>query len=138
MAVLIQRQRKNNPTSFTVGDTPAIPKGTLCMLEDPRTASGSGQVSGSMIAGVMARDHISGQGVTEAPLFTDGIFSAKCSGSIALGQWVQAGGTQDTITEAALSGSSTGFVNASGSSIIGRALQLGSDDETIQFQLTLG
>ena len=67
-------ERLSEPVDFTVADTPGIEKGTLMTLTDPRTAVAV-SASGQIIAGVLAREKISGDGRTRSPLFQRGVFT---------------------------------------------------------------
>lgn len=128
MAVAELKQRRSNPTSFTVATGTAIPKGTIMELTDPRTAIAM-SASGSVVAGILARDFVAGQLLTEAPLFTDGIFAILVSGSTTVGLAVSA----------ASSGSVTlSPVTRKGRMILGHALATGADNATVQIELNIG
>ena len=129
MGVATLRQRRSNPTSFTVAQATAIPKGTLCKLTNPRTAIAN-DTSGSVIAGICARDFVGGEGLTEAPMFTDGIFDMDVSGSAVLGEAIQAATANSEVTAAT--------AIRKGRMVIGTALETGADNAKIQIELNVG
>lgn len=130
MAVAILRQRRSNPTSFTVADGTAIPKGTLLALTDPRTAI-KNTASGSVLAGIAARDKVASDGLTEMPVFTDGIFDMLCSGSVTLGEAVIGASASDDAVMAAVA-------TDTGRAILGTALETGSNAEIFQIEVNVG
>ena len=91
---------------YTVADTIGIEKGTLLMLTDPRTASGSITV-GYPLAGIAAREKIANDGRTQLALYKKGYFDMRASGAIGIGNPVMAAGhgNQVKVASANLSGS---------------------------------
>lgn len=129
MTVAVLKQRRSNPTSFTVADGVAIPKGTLLELTNNRTAVAV-SASGSVLAGIAARDKVASDGLTEMPVFTDGIFAMLVSGSATVGLAVSAGADVSSVTLAP--------VTRKGRMILGHALATGSDNAVVQIELNIG
>jgi len=76
---------------YTVADAIGIEKGTLLMLADPRTASGSVTLRAPM-AGIAAREKVANDGRTQLSLYKKGYFDVLCSGAIPIGESVCAAG----------------------------------------------
>ena len=129
MAVAVLKQRRSNPTSFICADGTAIPKGTLLTLTEPRTSIAV-TASGSVLAGICARDKVADSGIKEVDVFTDGIFDMLCSGSVVLGHAVSAGADVSSVTKAP--------VAAIGRAILGNSLETGSDNEVVQIEVNVG
>ena len=130
MAVAILRQRRSNPTSFSCADVTAMPKGTLVALTDNRVAI-QNSTSGSVLAGICARDKVAGSGITEVDVFTDGIFDMTFSGSGVLGQAViGSSASQDAIEKA--------VPPSTGRAILGHLLETASDAEVVQVEVNIG
>ena len=130
MAVAVLRQRRSNSTSFTCADGTAIPKGTLLALTDPRTAI-QNSTSGSVLAGICARDKVANSGITEVDVFTDGIFDMTFSGSGIIGLAVMGStASQDAIEQAS--------PTERGREILGHTLESPSDGEVVQVELNIG
>lgn len=130
MAVAVLKRRRSDPTSFTVADGTAIPKGTLLTLTDNRTAI-QASASGSVFAGICARDKIASDGRTEVGVYTDGIFDILLSGSVSIGQAViSSSASQDSIEPA--------NPTNTGRAILGHALEAGTNAETIEVELNIG
>ena len=115
------------PIPFTVANGAAIPKGTICEVEDLMTAAVS--EADDRVAGVAASEKIASDGKVKLGCFREGFFKGTASGSISIG---------DTI---ALSGSNLLKVatNANVSSeTVGVAMEAVSDGETFIFELRPG
>ena len=120
------RDRLGHPIDFTCADNISIIKGAVLKLLDARTASGA-ITAADPIAGIAAREKVSGDGRTQLAVYRTGIFDMHASGSaIALGANVCAAGSN-----------SVGAVNdtLSGAQILGTALETISDGEVGQIQL---
>ena len=68
---------------FTVADT-AMPKGTLCQLTDPFTASATAAVTSLPCAGIAKNEKIVDGKLTHG-IYRSGIFKVYASGSVAAG-----------------------------------------------------
>lgn len=76
------------PRRYTIDASTAVSKGQLLQLTDPRTAS-STVTQGAAIAGVASEDHKPNVASTSISCWTDGIFEAKASFAINIGQpWI--------------------------------------------------
>ena len=130
MAVAVLRQKRSEPTSFTCADGVAIPKGTLLALTDNRTAV-QNSTSGSVLAGICARDKVASDGRTEVGVFTDGIFAMTFSGSGTNGLAVMGStASQDAVEQAS--------PTERGREILGHLLQTATNGETVQVELNIG
>ena len=126
------RNRLEDPIDFTVADGTGIEKGALLKLTDPRTAVAATAATDA-IAGIAAREKISGDGRTQLAVFRRGIFDMVASGAISVGNPVS-------------SWSSTGAANvvhetpvtASGAAILGHALETAAEGETFQVYVDVG
>ena len=121
-------ERLSEPIDFTVADGAGIEKGTLMTLTDPRTAVAV-SASGQIIAGVLAREKISGDGRTRGSLFQSGIFRVHSSGATVLGEGFQAGFPLNSVT---------GYAGGKGRRLGGTALQTLADNATGHVHLNLG
>jgi len=117
---------------FTVLNTDAIEKGTVCILTDPRTASGAViTTSGGAVAGIAASEKVASDGATTIGCHTEGIFDIYASAGLAIaaGDYV------------VLSGSNTiqGAEKVKGDGAFGQALEASASAtaETILVRLTL-
>lgn len=130
MAVAVLKQRRSNSTSFTCADGTAIPKGTLLALTDNRTAI-QNSASGSVLAGICARDKVASSGITEVDVFTDGIFEMTFSGSGTVGLAVMgSSASQDAVEQAS--------PTERGREILGHLLQTATNAELVQVELNIG
>jgi hypothetical protein len=125
----ILRYRKSNPEDYIISDTNGVEKGTLMALTDPRTCVAASS-TGQRIAGILAREKIASDGRTRAPLYRDGTFDMRCSGTVVLGSKVCAMGHENYIRQA-VSGDS-------GTAVLGVALETGTGGEVIQVELNIG
>lgn len=85
------------PVRYTCVDTIGIPKGTLLVLVDERTVSGSSavHVTGNYpIAGIAAAEKVANDGATTIAVYTDGIFglTVEAVGATTAGQLVTISG----------------------------------------------
>ena len=122
------RVRIENPLPFTIADT-AFEKGALMTLTDPRTCVAN--VSGAVVAGILAREKVVGDGRTEVACFRRGWFDMVCSGAVLIGEAVMAADDGNNGIMAA-------DVFASGAQIIGHALEAGADGEQILVDVNIG
>lgn len=130
MTVAVLRERRSEPTSYTCAEATAIPKGTLLKLTDNKTAI-KNDTSGSIIAGICARDKLAGDGRTEVGVFYDGLFDMLVSGSVTVGLAVSAGGSSvDAVTNAP--------VARIGRQILGTSLTTTSDNSIARIELNIG
>ena len=123
-----------NPQDFTVADATAIEKGDICMLVDPRTASGASVISGQMIAGVAAAEKVANDGAVNVSLHRFGIWDASYSGAAgcAAGDTLMASDDNHVTKASKIVG------HASGASIIGHALEDAAAGELFEFELKIG
>jgi len=113
---------------YTVTDGDAFEKGTVMELIDPRTVSGC-LTTGAPIAGILAREKVASDGRTQVAVYKKGYFDMMASGTIPIGNPVQAHSVANTVIEA---GS-----YASGSRTIGYAEEAATDGETIIVRVDL-
>ena len=96
-AVIVENPKINR--QFTAVDGVNISKGTLCAIQDPKTAVLSAN-KGEFFAGIAAADKESGDGATEIALAVDGIFDLAVvdgNAAISAGEMVVLSGA-NTIT----------------------------------------
>lgn len=122
----------DHPINFTVANGTGIEKGTLLKLTDPRTAIIS-TATGDKIAGIAASEKILSNGQTQLGVFRRGQFRMIISGSVLIGQALQA---TDTTQHPNHVGGAP--LTASGSSVIGTALEAGTTGQTIRVDLNVG
>lgn len=120
--------KKSEPFPFVVADGTAIEKGTALSLTDPRTAIAVSATK-ARAAGVLARAKVASDGLTEAAVYRDGWFAAKCSGAVILGSKIGFGPDNYIFQVDA---------TWSGASVVGTALETGSDTEEIIYELDIG
>ncbi len=77
-----------NPLRYTCDDGPAITKGTLLKLSNPRTVAQSDGAA-DLFAGVAAMDKVANDGSTEISVWTNGVFEMAASGAINAGERVE-------------------------------------------------
>ena len=130
MAVAVLRQRRSNSTSFSCNDAVAIAKGQLLALTDNRVAIRN-SVSGSVLAGICARDKIANSGLAEVDVFTDGIFAMTFSGSGTNGEAVIGSSASQDSIEAA-------NPTNTGRAILGHLLQTATNGELVEVELNIG
>ena len=130
MAVAILKQKRSQATSFTCADGTAIAKGQLLALTDNRTAIRN-STSGSVLAGICARDKVASNGITEVDVYTDGIFAMTFSGSGTVGLAViGSSASQDSVEQAS--------VTEKGREILGHLLQTATNGEIVHVELNIG
>jgi len=125
-AVKLQQGVKNS-RRYQCADV-AITKGTLLMLTDPNTASGSNIATGatpSVFAGIAAMDKVAGDGATDIAVDVDGVFDLTCNAGtgITAGALVVMSGA-NLIRAAAAGDLLTGAV-------VGKALETATASEVI-------
>ena len=81
----VLRVKLEQPISFTCADTPGIEKGAVLALTNPRTAIAHTS-SGQALAGICAREKISGDGRTEVAVYRRGYFDMVFSGAAIIGE----------------------------------------------------
>ena len=116
---------------YTVGNLDAIEKGALLSLQDGRIASGTVAI-GVPLAGIAAREKVSGDGRTQLAVYKKGYFDMIASGVITFGSPVKAAGHSNYVIVAA-----TGSGGSSGSQILGYAEDTSAADETICIRVNL-
>lgn len=126
------RDRLQDPINFTCIDDVSYEKGAFLWLIDGRAVSGATLVQDGKVAGICAREKISGDGRLTVPVFRQGIFDVYASGAILVG---------DPVTLSSIAGDnavkSAASAAASGANIVGHALETASHAEQFQIQLTL-
>lgn len=127
----VQVELTNNtgfPRRYTCADT-AITKNSFLTLSDPRTAAAtsSDPAAGGVCGGIasMAKEV---DGSTSITAWTDGVFDARASGAIGVGEPVQMAGAGEIMLAR---------LAASGAVVIGYALETASDQEYINFRLRI-
>ena len=118
------------PRRFTVASGTAISKGTLLAMTDARTAVAQSSLR-QACCGVAAMDKSATDLSTSISAWTNGIFEAKASGAIVVGNAVMASEPANTVILA-----NTASI-ASGAKVIGYALETAADAETINVRLNL-
>jgi hypothetical protein len=113
--------------SFTVADGASIEKGTLMKLSDPNTVAAS-DGDADIIAGVLKVEKVASSGITQAAVWTRGVFKATAGGSITVGDALITNASTGAANELVTAG-----VNAE--NIVGRALETASDTHTFLFEL---
>ena len=124
---------RGDVVSYACADGATIEKGTICILQDNRTASGAIALqTATSIAGIAAHEKVSGDGATTIGCYTNGIFDlyTASGGTITAGTYVCLSGA-NAIRQSALLG------DFSGGLIFGRALETGSVNEVIQVRVIL-
>lgn len=115
--------------SFTCADAPAIAKGTLLALDDPRTCSGANIGRANRIfAGIAAHEKVAGDGSTQISCYTYGIFDLYADGAINVGDLCILSGANRIAAATnndVLSGAGMGRV-------VGKALETATATEVIQ------
>ena len=112
---------------FTAIDGDAIPKGTICGLEDLMACDVS--VEDDRIAGIAKNEKIASDGKTTLACYREGIFKGTCSGTITVGDGIAVSGSNilkvSTVTNVS-------------SEVIGIALETAGHGETFLFELKIG
>lgn len=125
------RDRMENPLNFNCGSANSIEKGAFLGLIDGRVASGAYLAAKrNVIAGIAAREKVSGDGVTSIPVFRRGIFDVIASGAVVAGTSVMHEGNNAV-------SAMVGTALLSGAAMIGTALETAAHGETFQIQLQL-
>lgn len=114
------------PRRYTIADGTSVSQGTILSLSDPRTA-GVAIAATDMFAGVASMEKEANDGTTSISAWTDGIFEAKASGAIAIGENVK--GVEDNMVMATAS--------TSGAAVLGYAMETATDAETINIRVRL-
>ena len=127
------RNRLEETIDFTVADGTGIEKGALLELTDNRTAVAV-TGSGAMIAGIAAREKISGDGRTRLACYRRGIFDFFISGAVVIGDRVAAGGADNVVVALGL----MPVKKLSGSAVIGTVLEVGSNGKRSQVDVNRG
>ena len=123
--------REGDTVSFACNSGVAISKGTLLTLMD-ESRVGAHSAAAQMLAGVAAMDKKSNDYSDTISVWQSGIFEAKASGAITVGQWFQGAAQGNTISVADIEIDAT-----SGAGVAGYALGTASADETINVRLQL-
>jgi len=115
---------------YTIADGTSVSKGQLLELTDPRTAVAM-TARGQMVAGVASEEHLASVGITSISCWTNGVFLATASGSIAVGSALIAGTAGNAVSSGAIS------TVASGAVVLGYCLNAPADNGTAQVRLNL-
>uniref|UniRef100_A0A6M3XHG7 Head decoration protein n=1 Tax=viral metagenome TaxID=1070528 RepID=A0A6M3XHG7_9ZZZZ len=116
------------PVPFTVGNTSAIPKGSILTLSDPMTvAITTGDTD--VVAGIAAEEKIASDGKTKIAVYRRGIFKGFAgAGGVVAGNAL----ITDTATGAA---NELAAADINSENIVGRALETALDTESFLFEL---
>ena len=107
-----------NAIPFTCADGNALTKGSILKISDPMTAAlTAGAVDN--LAGIAGADKIASDGVTQIPVFRQGVFRMYASGSITVGDPV----VTDSSVNYVKTAKGLGQPALSGSRVLGIALQ---------------
>lgn len=115
--------------NYICADGTGITKGTILKHADPMTASASSGAA-DKLAGVCFGDKIASNGQTRVAVLRKGIFRARASGAIPMGEAVDSLGADNYIRRAP--------VTSSGTSILGHALETFSDNEEALIMVNVG
>lgn len=135
-AIIVELYGENSAgdqRSFIVGNTPAIAKGALLKMLDPRTASGALTqkiISPDLVAGIAAMDKTASDGSTRISVWTNGVFDLVASSAIGVGDPV------GITTGNKVEGLSV-LAAASGAYILGYALEAADAGERINVRVRL-
>lgn len=116
---------------YTIADGTSVSKGQPLSLSDPRTVVATTGV-GAAAAGIAAEDHFANEGVTSISVWQQGIFEAKASGAIGVGEPIYFVENNYVATTAGLLNSSASFAF-----VAGRAIEAADDEEIINIRLNL-
>ena len=116
---------------YTCADTPAITKGTLLMLTDPRTASAHTGI-GDKFCGIASMDKEASDGSTSISAWTNGIFEMTTSGTILAGTKVT---TTTPVNSVAMATSAQ--LASSYAIIVGTALEDADSGEVINVRVLI-
>lgn len=103
------------PVRYTIGAATAVPKGSLCVVTDPRTIAIHSGID-QPVVGVAAMEHDTTSGLTSMTVYTNGIFdiTAAAAGAQNVGKAVATSATVNMSTAAdandLIQGSLIGFV----------------------------
>jgi len=114
----------SSPIPMTCADGAGIEKGTLLQLTDPMTVSAS-SADNEISIGIAAAEKIASDGVTKCPVYIDGIFRMKDSGSgVTAGDLLKIAGANlvATADDAGAQG---------GKEVVGKALETAGASETL-------
>ena len=131
-AIIVELDPNAQIVDFTTTDGAAISGGALCILIDPRVASGSIVSStGDAVAGIAAADKKANDGALNIGMYQKGVFDLKINATetITLGDEV-------AISGANLIRAATDAEASSGKSF-GRALETGAASEVIEVRVNL-
>lgn len=112
---------------FTAVNANAIPKGTICELEDPMTAAVS--EAADRVAGIAKNEKIALDGKTTLACYREGIFKGTGAGVITVGDTIALSGSNVLIAAVAANVSSE---------TVGIALETVAEGETFLFELKIG
>ena len=124
-AILVQ-QLEDRLFEVTVADTPAIPKGTILILDsDPNTAIASSGDNQTFI-GISAVEKVANDGQTRIPVWRKGVFAIKATAAaITLGDYCKVAGAN-------LVAAADDAGVAGPNEIVGMALETVGNDEVFQ------
>jgi len=128
MALELTIFKETHPAeSFTIADGTSVEKGTLMKLTDPNTVAPS-DGDEDIIAGVLKVEKVANSGITQAAVWTRGVFKATAGGSITVGDALITNASTGDANEVITAG-----VNAE--DILGRALETATDTQTLLIEL---
>lgn len=114
------------PIPMTCADGTGIERGTILSLADPYTVAAA-TTNNQAVGGVAAEEKIASDGKTKISVYRGGIFKAKISGSVTVGDaLVISGNVANNLVE-------TAAVNDE--NVLGIALETGTTGETIMIEL---
>lgn len=117
-------------------DTVGLEKGAFVKLLDARKISGAGLLH-FPCAGIVAREKVANDGVTQVAVYRKGIFDVIASGAITVGTPVQMAGAAATNGDNYVVSGAAVTTLLSGAVIIGTALETAADEEVFQISLDL-
>ena len=114
------------PIPMIVSDSTGIERGTLLKMSDPYTVAAAAALN-DIVGGILAEEKVASDGKAKVPVYRGGIFKAKISGSVTVGDsLVVSGAVANNLVQ-------TAAINAE--QIVGIALETGTNAETILIQL---
>lgn len=116
----------HTPIPFTCADGTGIEKGTLLKMTDPMTAAAAA-AKNDIIAGVAANEKIASDGQTKIAVYRRGVFRAKISGSVTVGDpLIVAGAAANNLLQVA---------DVNSEQVVGTSLETATTGETFFYEL---
>jgi hypothetical protein len=126
-AVCIEKSVMNDVMRTCV-DAVGIEKGSLCILFDPNTISGSlATTAGGVFGGITTAEKVASDGSTRVACAMNGVFDIKAVTAITAGNFVAISGS-NLIRQATAN-------DISGGNIVGKAEETATADEVIRVRL---